>query len=446
MTNFLTVCSELNFCLEMIMCEVISFNENDNILYPVSGNYGIIYKITDPNGAIYIGKSKNWNLNKGGRFFFYKKAKCSDQLRIYNSIMFWGFDKLKIEILEHVKNKEDINDREIFYISKFNSYKGKHGMNLTPGGDGDHFTSEMRQKSKETALKRDKKVYKLYNMLDDIKFEGTKLEFYKRFNISSIPRLTEFLKGKIINFKHWVFEENIDVVKHSYEKHTFKNITTGEVFIGCKNDFIKKYKLKHTSVYNMILGKLSTTQNWIIEGRSIDINRTNHWKRKAISYSLTNIITGEIFNGTKHEFIKKYKFRRTSVYALIDEKVMKVNDWMLTKNVGYNFIKLFSEKTKEIYEGTIKDLCEIYGYSYSVIRSLIQGKHKHVYGWVLFENVGKGYFKDKNKIYKFLNTESGDAYEGTQSEFKKRFDFNDSGVSMLLNKKIKKFKNWTLND
>lgn len=91
---------------------------------------GIIYKATNMiNNKIYIGYTTTTLKNrmrqhKYGKSYFGK------------SIKKYGFENFKWEILEDNILKENIRDREIYYIKNYNSNNSKFGYNLTDGGDG----------------------------------------------------------------------------------------------------------------------------------------------------------------------------------------------------------------------------------------------------------------------------------------------------------------------
>ncbi len=87
---------------------------------------------------------------------------------IVNALRKYGVNKFKFEIIkDNIINEEELNNLEILFISKFNSYK--NGYNMTPGGDGGptflgrSLTNEHKEKirignlgkkrSKETKLK-----------------------------------------------------------------------------------------------------------------------------------------------------------------------------------------------------------------------------------------------------------------------------------------------------
>ena len=93
-----------------------------------------IYKITNKiNNKIYIGQS----VNIEQRFYTH----CSDALNkadnnyFHNAIRKYGKENFYIEIIEECP-EEELNDREIYWINKYNSTDTSIGYNSTLGGEG----------------------------------------------------------------------------------------------------------------------------------------------------------------------------------------------------------------------------------------------------------------------------------------------------------------------
>jgi group I intron endonuclease len=106
-----------------------------------------IYKITNPKGKIYIGKSKQIE----HRFNSYKKIQhCSQQKKLYNSLKKYSPKTHVFEILREC-TEEQLNMLEMEYIKKYNSVE--KGLNLTYGGDGGILSKESEELRRLNSLK-----------------------------------------------------------------------------------------------------------------------------------------------------------------------------------------------------------------------------------------------------------------------------------------------------
>ena len=98
-----------------------------------------IYKITNNiNGMLYIGQ--HCFSSKKDYYFAHGISHTGKIYGGHNTyfcraVIKYGFKNFSKEIIEYC-NKDNINDREIFYIQKYNSNNQDVGYNLTIGGDG----------------------------------------------------------------------------------------------------------------------------------------------------------------------------------------------------------------------------------------------------------------------------------------------------------------------
>ena len=96
---------------------------------------GYIYKITNTiNGKAYVGKTL-----KTAQERFIQHIKDSKRPEYANKILYRAFNKygisnFKLEELEHVIDTSELDDREIYWIKKLDTYH--NGYNATLGGDG----------------------------------------------------------------------------------------------------------------------------------------------------------------------------------------------------------------------------------------------------------------------------------------------------------------------
>lgn len=110
-----------------------------------------VYLITNiENGKVYVGQTKNGYLN---RFHSHIKEALSEHYRkvtkLHSAIKHYGADKFKVELLEDNIDESQIDEREKYYISLYNSYNSDSGYNMTIGGQGIHgytFTDEVKSK------------------------------------------------------------------------------------------------------------------------------------------------------------------------------------------------------------------------------------------------------------------------------------------------------------
>jgi len=83
-----------------------------------------IYKITNPKGRVYIGQSigihARWEKD-------YKKLQCEKQVRLYNSLLKYGFSEHIFEVVEEC-SIEDLNTRERYW-QDFYDVLSKKGLN-----------------------------------------------------------------------------------------------------------------------------------------------------------------------------------------------------------------------------------------------------------------------------------------------------------------------------
>ena len=135
----------------------------------------IIYRVTNLiTNDIYIGQTIK-TLNQ--RISAHKIAAKQIKNKFYNAINKYSWDNFKFEILEYCNNQEELNQSEIFWIHRYNSYK--KGYNSTPGGQAvynEQAKEKVRNKNKlafNIVLQKFKeKNYTL--LLNESDYKGTK--------------------------------------------------------------------------------------------------------------------------------------------------------------------------------------------------------------------------------------------------------------------------------
>ena len=101
---------------------------------------GVIYKITNPTGKIYIGCTIDWKR----RFSEYRRLSMVGQRKLYNSLKKYGYENHVFEIIEEC-TKDKLNDKEVYWIEFYNSVNA--GLNVSKGG---HYFWEVNKGKKHS--------------------------------------------------------------------------------------------------------------------------------------------------------------------------------------------------------------------------------------------------------------------------------------------------------
>lgn len=131
---------------------------------------GLIYKITNKlNNQSYIGKtSRTLSL----RLVEHKKEALEPNNRpFYNAINKYGWDTFQIELLEDNIPNSQLNEKEQYYISLYNTYY--NGYNATFGGDGGKTFSKLTEQN----------IIDIINILTDVNNIQSFNEIGNVFNI-----------------------------------------------------------------------------------------------------------------------------------------------------------------------------------------------------------------------------------------------------------------------
>jgi group I intron endonuclease len=136
-----------------------------------------IYKITNPKGKIYIGQSLDIKRRKND----YEKFKCKKQIKLYNSLLKYGWEQHTFEIIEECI-LEKLNEREIYWGEYFDVLK-ENGLNLKLGNSNGLYSEESKQKMSESKIG------------------------YKQSE-ETIMKRSEAMKGKIFSEQHKINHQN----------------------------------------------------------------------------------------------------------------------------------------------------------------------------------------------------------------------------------------------
>lgn len=128
--------------------------------------YGYIYKTTNLiNNKFYIGQKKS-NV-------FLKEKYLGSGTRLHSAIEHYGKENFKVELIDTAESKEELDDKEIYWIDRLDARNLDIAYNLSKGGDGNSsgiawnkgLTKELNPKleqSQETKDKRSNSLKKAY--------------------------------------------------------------------------------------------------------------------------------------------------------------------------------------------------------------------------------------------------------------------------------------------
>ena len=112
---------------------------------------GEVYLIENKiNNHKYIGKTTQGYLNRFQQHV--RETEYGDSSALHNAIRKWGEDNFKVELIETC-DLNQLDEREIYWISFYNTYKSKDHYNMTSGGEGYLLSEEIKDKISETMKK-----------------------------------------------------------------------------------------------------------------------------------------------------------------------------------------------------------------------------------------------------------------------------------------------------
>lgn len=115
---------------------------------------GTIYKLTSPSNKVYIGQTIDVRRRKES---FYNPNCYYSGHRLDNAIKKYGAESFNYEILiqiiedDKTKLRNKLDELEIFYIKKYDSYK--NGYNMTEGGSGSKGCFQTEESRRKISIK-----------------------------------------------------------------------------------------------------------------------------------------------------------------------------------------------------------------------------------------------------------------------------------------------------
>jgi group I intron endonuclease len=151
-----------------------------------------IYKITSPTNRVYIGQS----VKIEDRIKSYKNLKCKEQPKIYKSLLKYGFENHKIEILIECDTNK-LNELERYYQEIYDSIENGLNCIYTKTNDRSGKSSE------ETKLK--------------ISINNTRPFLGKKHTEESKLKMSNSLKGKKTRLGAILSQETKDKISNAHK-------------------------------------------------------------------------------------------------------------------------------------------------------------------------------------------------------------------------------------
>ncbi len=167
--------------------------------------YGFIYQVTNLiNGKIYIGQTTNRRGIRGLMTLNSLKNCYKDNLHLISSFKKYGIDNFKRDIIDSVKNKEKLDEKEVFYIRKFNTLDPNFGYNIRGGGSNGKLSNKTKKKMSK-------------------KRKGEKNPMYgKHHSKETKQKISEKRKGKKTYIKH-IFTKKYLIIQYWKNENCMKN-------------------------------------------------------------------------------------------------------------------------------------------------------------------------------------------------------------------------------
>lgn len=113
----------------------------------------IIYKFTFPNNKVYIGQTINWDKRLACYRYDVKRQHFKSSL-VNRAISKYGWESLEIEFIDSADNIHDLNYKESYWISFYESTNKTKGYNIRDGGENTKLSKSTKRKLSKLAKER----------------------------------------------------------------------------------------------------------------------------------------------------------------------------------------------------------------------------------------------------------------------------------------------------
>ena len=187
--------------------------------------YGYIYITTNiTNGKIYIGQKKS-------QVFLGNKYLGSGTL-IRSAIKKYGYSNFNVSMLEECSSKEDLDEKEIYWISKYDSMNKDIGYNICPGGHNGNIMDYLPEEQVLRIRKEHSEFMKTFKHSEETKLRISKLHKGRKRSEETRNKISQSLKGKSKKMPSSMKEKKSEMSSNS------RWITN-----GCEDKFIRSSEI-----------------------------------------------------------------------------------------------------------------------------------------------------------------------------------------------------------
>jgi len=234
--------------------------------------YGYVYITTNTiNNKIYIGQHKSDTFDK----HYYGSG-----LLINESIKKYGIENFKCEILEWCNSFEELNEKEIYWIAKYDAMNLDIGYNLNKGGTGGDIFNQLPKERQLEYIERWKLVKEKNGTLhlapksvghkhsDETKKLLSKLHKGKHHSEETKVKIGKSLKGRVVseetkqkigdgNRGKYVSEETKKKISKNREGKTSGNKNKIAINNGTYNKYIDASELEYFLSIGFVKGTVN---------------------------------------------------------------------------------------------------------------------------------------------------------------------------------------------
>ena len=229
----------------------------------------IIYKVTNKvNNKVYIGQTIQ-ELDSRLYNHFYRAEKGNDNNKFYNAIRKYGKENFKAEVIDFASSQDELDEKEIIYISLYNSTE--NGYNTLLGGQDNSFSSDIMSELKGS------KPFLVFDKYGNLIGEYINKKAYSRISGIAEAHIIGMIKNKEYSAKDLIIidkegysedllKQRLSIAKLSFpfkaiNKKTGQDMGIFENISECK----KLLGIKGGHISEVLNGKRKSCEGYIFE-------------------------------------------------------------------------------------------------------------------------------------------------------------------------------------